>query len=146
MPKPEPKSTEMQFFLIVRQIRIIGIAIILTISLIFFSGLVVSGSNINKEYSTYNLVTLIICPVLCVCSFFLKNSMLKKVTLANLSKTYFNAIVLPFALCDLGGILCITTSLFINQNIPFAITGYIVTLLYLLMNFPKIEEYSKFSD
>jgi hypothetical protein len=72
--------------------------------------------------------------------------MLKKVTLANLSKTYFNAIVLPFALCDLGGILCITTSLFINQNIPFAITGYIVTLLYLLMNFPKIEEYSKFSD
>jgi len=144
MGKTEPKTSEIQFLVVVRQIRLIGIAIIITLSLIFFAGLAVSGSYINPAFSTYNLITLIICPLLCIGSYSLKRSMLKKVSIANFAKYYFNAIVLPFALCDLGGIICITTSLFINQNILYAAVGYVVSMLYMFMNFPKIEDYKKF--
>jgi hypothetical protein len=71
--------------------------------------------------------------------------MLKKVTLTNFTKYYFNAIVLPYALCDLGSILCVTTSLFINQNIPYALAGYVISMFYMFMNFPKIEDYKRFT-
>ena len=142
----DPKTSEMRFFLMVRQMRIIGIAIILTMTLILIAGIFVSGSNINKDYALYNLVTLIICPILCGGSFFLRKSMPGKVTMKNFTKSYFNSIVLPFAMCELGGILCITTSLFINQNIPYALTGYAVTMIFLLMNFPRIEDYKEFKE
>lgn len=142
----DPKTSEMRFFLMVRQIRIIGIAIILTMTLILIAGIFVSGSYINKEYEALNLITLILCPLLCASSYFLKKSMLKKVTMLNFTKMYFNATILPFALCELGGIICITTSLFINQNIPYALAGYAVTLIFLLMNFPRIEDYREFKE
>jgi hypothetical protein len=142
----DPKTSEMRFFLMVRQIRIIGIAIILSMTLIFIAGFFVSGSYINKEYEALNLITLILCPLLCAGSYFLKKSMLTKVTMSNFTKMYFNATILPFALCELGGIICITTSLFINQNIPYALTGYAVTMVFLLMNFPRIEDYKEFKE
>jgi len=145
MDKIEPKTSEIQFLVIVRQIRLVGIAIIITLSLIFFAGLAVSGSYVNPALSAYNLVTLIICPLLCVGSYSLKRSMLKKVSITNFAKYYFNAIVLPFALCDLGGIICISTSLFINQNIPYALAGYAISMFYMFMNFPKEEDYKGFS-
>jgi len=145
MDKIEPKTSEIQFLVIVRQIRLIGIAIIITLSMIFFMGLAVSGSYVSPALSTYNLVTLILCPLLCIGSYSLKKSMLKKVTLTNFTKYYFNAIVLPYALCDLGGILCITTSLFVNQNIPYALIGYVISMFYMFMNFPKIEDYKRFT-
>jgi hypothetical protein len=145
MDKIEPKTSEIQFLVVVRQIRLIGIAIIITLSMIFFMGLAVSASYVNPALSRYNLVTLILCPLLCIGSYSLKKSMLKKVTLANFTKYYFNAIVLPYALCDLGGILCITTSLFINQNIPYALIGYVISMFYMFMNFPKIEDFKRFT-
>jgi len=142
----DPKTSEMQFFLMVRQIRIIGIAIILSMTLIFVAGLFVSGSNINKEYGTLNLAALILCPLLCAGSYFLRKTMIGKVTMANFKKTYLTAIVLPFAMCELGGIVCITTSLFINQNILFALAGLIISLLYVLLNFPRIGDYKDFKE
>jgi len=146
MAKLEPKTSEMQFFMIVRQIRIIGIAIILTLALILVSGIFVSYSNVNPGYAIYNLVTLIICPVLCGASYFLRKAMMNRVTLTNFTKSYFNANVLPFALCEMGGIFCITSSLFINQNIPYALTGFVVTLIFMYLDFPRIEDYGNFKE
>jgi hypothetical protein len=145
MDKIEPKTSEIQFLVVMRQARIIGIAIIISLSLILLTGLAVSGSYVNPELYTYNLFTLILCPILCISSYSLKKFMLKKVTIENFKKFYFNAIVLPFALCELGGILCITTSLFINQNILYALAGYAISIFYMYINFPKIEDYKGFT-
>jgi hypothetical protein len=146
MDKMTPKTPEIQFLMIMRQIRLLGIAIIVTLSLIFFTGLAVSGSYVNPSLGIYNLVTFLLCPFLCVGSFLLKISMLKKVTMANFIKSYFNAIVLPFALSDLGGIICITTSLFVNQNILYAAIGFVITMLYLFLNFPREEDFKRFAE
>ena len=146
MNKIEPKTSQIQFFVILRQIRLLAIAIILTLSLIFFTGLAVSGGNVNPSLSIYNLVTFILCPIFCAGSYLLKKNMLKKVTLLNFTKSYFSAIVLPYALSELGGIICITTSLFMNQNILYAAIGYAITILYLFFNFPREEDYKNFVE
>jgi hypothetical protein len=146
MDKIEPKTSEIQFFVILRQIRLLAIAIILSLSLVFFTGLAVSGSYVNPSLALYNLVTFILCPFFCAGSYFLKKNMLKKVTLSNFTKSYFSAIVLPYALCELGGIICITTSLFMNQNILYAAIGYALTMLYLFFNFPREEDYRSFAE
>ena len=58
-------------------------------------------------------------------------------------KSYFNAHLVPFAMCDLGGLFCITTNLFVNQNIMYATTGLVVSLAFLIINFPKFNDYEK---
>jgi hypothetical protein len=146
MDKIEPKTSEIQFFVILRQIRLLAIAIILSLSLVFFTGLAVSGSYVNPSLAIYNLVTFLLCPFFCAGSYLLKKNMLKKVTLSNFTKSYFSAIVLPYALCELGGIICITTNLFMNQNILYASIGYALTMLYLFFNFPREEDYRSFAE
>jgi hypothetical protein len=134
---------EIDILLIARRIRFLGIAIFVGIFLIYILGLFVSGSYINKDLGIFNLMSLIVVAVLCFPTFFIKRIFLKKVNSKNFMKSYFNAHLIPFAMCDLGGLFCITTNLFVNQNIIYATIGLIVSLAFLVINFPKFNDYEK---
>jgi hypothetical protein len=137
-------AKEVEMLIVARKIRYLGLVILLGVTLIFVMGLVVSGSNINPSLYYLNVASLIFCLILCAFSIPLKNILMKKVTLGNFESKYFNAYVLPYALCDLGGLLCITTSLFINQNIIFASAGYFAMAAAVIYNFPKFDDHKKF--
>jgi hypothetical protein len=137
-------AKEVEMLIVARKIRYLGLVILLGVSLIFVMGLVVSGSNINPSLYYLNVASLVFCLVLCGLSIPFKNILMKKVTLDNFETKYFNAYVLPYALCDFGGLLCITTSLFINQNIIFASFGYFAMAAAVIYNFPKFDDHKKF--
>jgi len=137
-------AREVELLIVARKIRYLGLVILLGVSLIFVMGLVVSGSNINPSLYYLNVASLVFCIVLCGFSIPLKNILMKKVTLENFEAKYFNAYVLPYALCDFGGLLCITTSLFVNQNIIFAAAGYFAMAAVVIYNFPKFDDHKKF--
>jgi hypothetical protein len=137
-------AREVEILIIARKIRYLGLVILLGVSLIFVMGLVVSGSNINPQLFYLNVVSLVFCLVLCAFSVPLKNMLMKKVITEKFEAKYFNAHVLPYALCDLGGLICITTSLFVNQNIIFAAAGYFAMAAAVIYNFPKFDDHKKF--
>lgn len=137
-------AREVELLIVARKIRYLGLVILLGVSLIFVMGLVVSGSNINPSLYYLNVASLVFCIVLCGFSIPFKNILMKKVTLDNFEAKYFNAYVLPYALCDFGGLLCITTSLFVNQNIIFAAAGYFAMAAAVIYNFPKFDDHKKF--
>ena len=137
-------AKEVEILIVARKIRYLGLVILLGVSLIFVMGLVVSGSNINPSLYYLNVASLVFCIVLCGFSIPFKNILMKKVTLDNFEAKYFNAYVLPYALCDFGGLLCITTSLFVNQNIIFAAAGYFAMVAAVIYNFPKFDDHKKF--
>ncbi|MCX6159391.1 MAG: hypothetical protein WCK13_09665 [Ignavibacteriota bacterium] len=137
-------AKEVEMLIVARKIRYLGLVILLGVSLIFVMGLVVSGSNINPSLYYLNVASFIFCLVLCALSIPLKNMLMKKVTLEKFEAKYFNAYVLPYALCDFGGLLCITTSLFINQNIIFAALGYFAMASAVIYNFPKFDDHKQF--
>ena len=62
--------------------------------------------------------------------------MIKKVTPENFLNLYFNIHVVPLLLCDLGGLLCVSTNLFVNQNIFLAIGGIVISTIYIMLVFP----------
>lgn len=137
---------EVDMIYIARKTRMLGIAIMLGIVLVFFLGLFVSHYNINEEYAIMNHITLGICILLCTLSYFVRLQLFKNVTYNNFTSKYFTAYIIPFALCDFGGLLCITTSLFINQNIPYAIIGLVFSIAFLILNFPGLEDYKNLSS
>lgn len=137
-------AKEVEMLIVARKIRYLGLVILLGVSLIFVMGLVVSGSNINPSLYYLNIASLVFCLILCAFSIPLKNILMKKVTLEKFEAKYFNAYVLPYALCDFGGLLCITTSLFINQNIVFASAGYFAMAAAVIYNFPKFDDHKRF--
>lgn len=137
-------AKEVEMLIVARKIRYLGLVILLGVSLIFVMGLFVSGSNINPSLYYLNIASFVFCLVLCALSIPLKNIFMKKVTLENFEAKYFNAYVLPYALCDFGGLICITTSLFINQNIIFAAAGFLAMTAAVIYNFPKFDDHKKF--
>lgn len=137
-------AKEVEVLIVARKIRYLGLVILLGVSLIFVMGLFVSGSNINPSLLYLNIASFVFCLVLCALSIPLKNILMKKVTPDNFEAKYFNAYVLPYALCDFGGLICITTSLFINQNIVFASAGFLVMAAAVIYNFPKFDDHKKF--
>ena len=139
-------AKEVELLIVARKIRYLGLVILLGVSLIFVMGLVVSATNINPQLYYLNVVSLIFCLVLCGFSVPLKNILIKKVTLDNFEAKYFNAYVLPYALCDFGGLICITTSLFVNQNIIFAAFGYFSMTAAVIYNFPKFDDHKNFRE
>jgi len=139
-------AKEIELLIVARKIRYLGLVILLGVSLIFVMGLVVSSSNINPSLYYLNVASLVFCLVLCGFSVPLKNVLMKKVTLNNFEAKYFNAYVLPYALCDFGGLICITTSLFVNQNIIFAAAGYFSMTAAVIYNFPKFDDHKKFRE
>ena len=140
MESEKPLKTEIEYDFVTRKIRILGIAIMVGLALIFAMGLFVAANNINKELGFLNHISVIICVFLCFGSFYIKKFMLKKVTKENFIKSYFNAHVVPFALCDFAGLFCITTSLFINFNLIYAAAGLFFSLLYVIANFPQRKD------
>ena len=140
---------EVRFLIITRKIKIIGGAIAGGLLMIFLAGLLVAGNNINKDLAMLNLISVILCPILCITSVYIKKARLKKVNRENFNQLYTGIYIVAFAMCDLGGIFCVTTNLFINYNLVYAIFGLLVSVLYILINFPKagdlnsINNYSK---
>jgi hypothetical protein len=135
------KGVDMVFM--AKRIRILGIAIMLGIILIFGFGLTVAGNYVNEELAAFNLISFIICAALCIPSFFLKKSMLNKLDDKNFLNKYFNAHIIPFAMCDLGGMFCIATNLFVNSNIIYASAGLFLSVAFMILNFPRNDDYLK---
>jgi hypothetical protein len=134
---------EIDIVLIARRTRFLGIAILIGVFLVFSMGLFVAASNVNKDYEILNHITFVFCVITCAFSVFLKKKMFAGINAKNYMSQYFNAHVLSFGLCDLGGLLCITTSLFINVSFIYAIAGFTVTAIAMILNFPGAEDYKK---
>lgn len=132
---------EVDLVFIARKIRMLGIAILLGIILVYGLGLLVSGSYVNEELAVFNILSFIICCVFCVPSIFLKKMLLKNFGGENFRNKYFNAHMIPFALCDMGGLFCIVTNLFVNQNLIYATAGFLVAVFFMVINFPKSDDY-----
>ena len=131
---------EVEFIVIQRKVRIIGIAILLGIVMAYIFALFVSGDNINPEMTILNLISLIFCFVICLSSFYARRFFLKAIDSNNFSNKYFTAYIITFALCDAGGLLCIIINLVLNQNIVYATTGLIISVFCVLINFPRKED------
>jgi hypothetical protein len=133
------KGIDMVFM--ARRIRMLGIAILLGIILIFGFGLTVAGNYVNEELAAFNLISFIICAGLCIPSFFVRKAMLKKLDGKNFINKYFNAHIFPFAMCDLGGMFCIATNLFVNSNVIYASAGFFLAVAFMVLNFPRSDDY-----
>lgn len=134
---------EVDIVFIARKIRLLGIAILIGIAMVYGMGLIVSGSYINEELAMFNILSFIVCCVFCVPSIFIKKIMLKNFGGENFRNKYFNAHMIPFALCDMGGLFCVATNLFVNQNLVYATAGFLVTVSFLILNFPRSDDYIK---
>jgi drug/metabolite transporter (DMT)-like permease len=131
---------EVEFVIIHRRVKLIGMAIIWGIIIAYFLALFVSGENVNPDMAIYNLLSLLACFALCVSSFYIKKILLKQVNKKNFTEKYFSSYIITFALCDAGGLLCVLTNLVMNQNIIFATTGLLISILYILINFPRKDD------
>jgi hypothetical protein len=137
---PSGLVPQMQLLVISRKIKVLGIAIMVGIFVIYVLGVFVSANNINKDLAVLNLASLIFCSVMCISSVYVRKALMKKVTMQNFQTKYFSAHIVAYAMCDAGGLFCITTNLFVNQNVIYASFGTLITLLYIYINFPKQED------
>ncbi len=140
--KGEPLSTKLQIELnfVLRRLRILTVAIVLGILVIYFIGLFSPAYNITENFLYIKFISLFICILVCVLSNPLKKFLLKRVKEKNFMASYFNAIVFPMALCDFGGLFCIVTNLFLTKDILFSTVGCVVSLLYIYINFPSKKD------
>jgi len=132
---------EVEFIVIQRKVRIIGIAISLGIVMAYIFALFVSRENINPKMAILNLLSLIFCFVICLSSFYVRRFFLKAINSNNFSNKYFTAYIITFAMCDAGGLVCIIINLVLNQNMVYATTGLIISIFCLLINFPRKEDF-----
>ncbi|HWQ82524.1 MAG TPA: hypothetical protein VN514_09660 [Ignavibacteria bacterium] len=131
---------EIDRMFVIRRTRILGIAILVGVFLVYIFGVFLPTDNTNPEYAYLNHISFVFCAALCTGSLFLKKILIKKVDDKNFAAQYFNAHVLPFALCDLGGLICITANLFINLNIVYASAGFLFAAVMIVLNFPRSGE------
>jgi len=130
---------EMELIVSNRKIRIIGIAIILGLVMVYTFALFVPIENIYPGMVMFNYISLIACFVLCFTSLNVRKILLKRMNSKSFSEKYSSAYILSFAQCDLGGLLCIITNLIINQNLIFATTGLFLPIVFILINFPRSD-------
>lgn len=128
---------EVELIVTNRKIKIIGIAIILGLVIIYTFALFVPVENIYPDMVMFNYISLIACFVLCFTSFNVRKILLKRMNSKKFSEKYSSVHILSFAQCDLGGLLCIITNLIINQNFIFATTGLFLSVFFILINFPR---------
>jgi hypothetical protein len=136
-------TQEINILFMARRTRILGIAILVGLLFVFILGVFVAKDNINKDMEMLNYFSFLFCVVLCAMSVLLKKMMTLKITIQNAPNRYFSSYVLPFAVCDLGGLICLMANLFINQNLILAAAGFIVAVIAVIFNFPKDDEYKK---
>ena len=127
---------QIDFVFITKRIKILAVGIIVSIVFVFIMGLFVSYTNIRPEMYNLNILSIIICLVVGAAGLPIKKIMIKKVTPENFLNLYFNIHVVPLLLCDLGGLLCVSTNLFVNQNIFLAIGGVLISTIYIILVFP----------
>lgn len=134
---------EVELIVTNRKIKIIGIAIIIGLIIVYAFAFFVPVENIYPDMVMFNYISLIACFILCFASFSVRKLLLKKMNSENFSEKYSSAYILSFAQCDLGGLLCIITNLIINQNFIFATTGLFLSVFFILINFPRSDSVNK---
>lgn len=148
----EPPSTKLliEFNFVSRRLRFLIIAIILGIIIIFLVGTFSPALQTSGESKIYienfyylKIISLVVCIIVCISSYPLKNFLLKKVTEKKFMASYFNAIIFPMALCDFGGLFCIVTNSFFMQDFIYSVAGLIISLLYIFLNFPSTNDLRK---
>lgn len=135
-----PMKVQIEFAFVSKRIRILAIAIVVGIVLVFAAGIITSYMNIFPVKETYNLIAVIISAVLCISSYPVKRILLKRVTEKKFMPSYFNASIVPLALCDVGGLFGIATNLFISVNVVYAVACFFISLLYLFLVFPRMKD------
>lgn len=136
-------AKEIEFIVVSRRIKLLGTAIGVGIIIVYILGLYVSGNNINEKLEILNPISLIIALFICSIGLVIKNLILKKVNTQNFADTYFNAHIIPFALYDFGGLFCVTTNLFVNENLIYATIGVILSSSFIFLSFPKKDHFQK---
>lgn len=139
-------SVQVGLLYMVKRTRLIGLVIIGGILIIYAIGAVMRQAVAEKEYEYLNTVTFVFCILLCAASVFVRSRMMAKVNSKNYKGAYFTANILPFALCDGGGIICITMSLFVNWNLIYATAGLLVMVMAIVYNLPKESEIAEISE
>lgn len=143
MSKDSLLVKQVTFVIVVRRIKILGIAITIGLVAIYGMGLIVANSNVKENFEVVNLMTLAILIFTVPLAIFFRNLLLKKVDISNFQTTYFNAHIIPFAVIDFSALFCITTNLFVNGNILYASFGVIISVAGMVLNFPKEEYFEK---
>ncbi|MEO6694230.1 MAG: hypothetical protein ABIY50_08180 [Ignavibacteria bacterium] len=132
---------QIDFIIAVRRIKVLGIAILVGVIAIYVFGLFVAGNNFIENFEIINLATLLFLVFMIALGIFIKNMIMKKVTLSGILTTYFNAHIIPFAIIDFGALFCITTNLFVNGNILYATIGMAMSVAAIIMIFPREEDF-----
>ena len=140
MSKDSLMVKQVSFVIVVRRIRLLGIAITVGIIAIYGMGVLVVNNNVKENFGIVNLITLFLLILSVPLTLFLNKLLLKKVNMSNFQDTFFSAHIIPFAVLDFAALFCITTNLFVNGNILYASIAVIISVAGMILNFPK-EEY-----
>ena len=132
---------EIDVLFIARKIRLLGVAILTGISIVFLLGVFIPAGEFNKDLWMLNIISLVAGLLFCLPAYYIRNMMLEKMNKDNFGKVYFNAHVIPFALCDFGGLFCVATNLFVSRNILFAAGGFAVAVICVVLCFPRSDDY-----
>lgn len=134
---------QVEFVIVVRRTKILGIAITLGIVIIYLAGIFVADSYFIKDFETVNLLSLIQIIFLIPISFYIRKNLLKSTNISNFTTKYFNAHIIPFMIVDFSALFCITTNLFVNGNILYASIGAVFSAISMIMLFPKEEDFEE---
>jgi uncharacterized BrkB/YihY/UPF0761 family membrane protein len=132
-----PLVAQIKYEAISRRIKVLGFAISMGLIIIYGAGMFVGSSNINKDMAILNLVSIVVCPLMCISSVYIRKARLKTVNNENFNNTYFGIYIIAFAMCDMGALFGIVTNLFINYNFIYATFALLISLLFIWINFPK---------
>ncbi|MBK8553361.1 MAG: hypothetical protein IPL53_20775 [Ignavibacteria bacterium] len=143
MSKDSLLVKQVTFIIVVRRIKLLGIAITVGLVAIYGMGLIVANNNVKENFEMVNLMTLAILIMTVPLSILIRNLLLKKVNMSNFQTTYFNAHIIPFAVMDFAALFCITTNLFVNGIILYASIGVVISVAGMILNFPKEEYFEK---
>lgn len=135
-----PLKIQIEFAFVSKRIKILAIAIIVGIVVIFVAGLFTSKMSVYPIKEIYNIIAVIISIGLCILSYPVKRIMLKRINEKKFMPSYFNALIIPLALCDVGGLFGIVTNLFISVNILYAVICLFVSLLFIFLVFPVMKD------
>jgi hypothetical protein len=135
-----PMKVQIEFAFVSKRVRILAIAILAGIVIIFTAGIITSTENVYPIEKIYNLIAVIISALLSILSLPVKRLMLKRVTEKKFMPSYFNASIIPLALCDVGGLFGIVTNLFISVNIIYAIACLFISVLFIFLVFPNAKD------
>ena len=134
---------QIDFVIAVRRIKILGIALLTGIIVIYILGLFVANNNVKENFEIINLASLLLLILTVPLSIFVKRTIMKKVDLSGILTTYFNAHVIPFSILDFGALFCITTNLFVNGNLIYASIGLAIAVAALIYIFPREDDFEK---